>query len=120
MNESIQETHFTITNNCNKKTNGLANNYVYGKLDISEKEKNRNLNFLTELREMRKSYVKNIIVGQLNINSLRSNFLSVKELLLQNLDLSIISETKLDGSFLNAQFQINGCKYLQKERGIFE
>lgn len=58
MNESIQETHFTVTSNCNKKTNELANNYVHGKFDISGKKKKKNLNFLSELREIRKSYVK--------------------------------------------------------------
>ena len=74
MNESIQETHFNGSNICNKKANGPTINYVHGKFDISGKEKNRNLNFLSELREMRKIYVINTIVGQLNINSLRSNF----------------------------------------------
>ena len=68
---------------------------------------------------MRKNYVKNIIVGQLNINSLRNKILSVKELLSANLDLLVINETKLDGSFPNAQFQINGYKCLRKDRNIF-
>ena len=69
---------------------------------------------------MRKSYVKNIIVGQLNINSLRDIFLSVKELLSHNLDLLVINETKLDDSFPNAKFQINGYKCLGKDRNIFD
>ena len=68
---------------------------------------------------MRKSYVKNIIVGQLNINSLSYKFLSVEELLSHNLDLLIINETKLDDSFPNVQFQINGYKCLRKDRNIF-
>ena len=53
---------------------------------------------------MIKSYVTNIIVGQLIINSLRDKFSFVKELLSQNLDLMIIKKTKLDGNFPNAQF----------------
>ena len=69
---------------------------------------------------MRKSYVKNIIVGQLNINSLRNDFFSVKELLSHNLDLLIINETKLDDSFPNAQFQINDYKCLLKDGNIFD
>ena len=68
---------------------------------------------------MRKSYVKNIIVGQLNINSLRNKFLSVKELLSHNIDLLVINETKLDDSFPNARFQINGYKCLRNDRNIF-
>ena len=119
INESIQETHSIVTSNCNKKTNELANNYIQNTLDTSKKESNSKLNFLSELKEMRKSYVKNIIVGQLNINSLRNKFLSVKELLSHNLDLLVINETKLDDSFPNAQFQINGYKCLRKDRNIF-
>ena len=38
----------------------------------------------------------NLIVGQFIMNSLRNKFLSVKELLSQNLNLLIINETKLD------------------------
>ena len=45
--------------------------------------------------------------------------MSLKELLPPNVDLLIINETKLDDSFPNAQFQINGCKCLQKDRNIF-
>ena len=82
----------------NGNANELANKCVENALDTSEKESNRKLNFLSELKEMRKSYVKNIIVGQLNINYLRNKFLS--------LYLSVINET---------QFQINGYKCLRKD-----
>ena len=68
---------------------------------------------------MRKCYVKHIIAGQPNTNSLRNKFLSVRELLSQNLDSLIINETKLDDSFPNVQFQINRYKYLIKYRNIF-
>ena len=44
-----------------KKTNELANNYVQNTLDISEKYSELIHN--PELIKMRKSYVKNIIVG---------------------------------------------------------
>ena len=81
MNERIQEAHSTVTSNFSKKTNELANNYGQSTLDISWKETRRNFIFLSELEEMNKSYVKNIVVGQLNINSLRNKFSSVKELL---------------------------------------
>ena len=78
---------------------------------------------------MRKSYVNDMIVVQLSIiclrnklffvNFLRINFLFVKELLSQNLDLLIINEMKLDEIFLNAQFQIKDCKCLRKNNNIF-
>ena len=114
INESIQETHSIVTSNSNKKTNELANNYIQNTLDTSKKESNSKVNFLSELKEMRKSYVENIIVDQLNINSLRNKFFSVKELLSHNLDLLVINETKLDDSLANAKFQINGYKCAQR------
>ena len=117
INESIEETHSIVTSNCNKKTNELASNYIQN-TDTSKKESNSKLNFLSEVKEMRKGYIKNVIVGQLNINSLRIKFLSVKDLS-HNLDLLVINETKFDDSFLNAQFQINGYKCLRKDRNIF-
>ena len=70
--ESIQETYSIVTSNCNEKTNELANNYVQNTLDTSKKKSNSKLNFLSELKEIRKSYVNYIIVGQLNLNSLRN------------------------------------------------
>ena len=45
--------------------------------------------------------------------------MSVKELLSHNLNLLVINETKLDDSFPNAQFQINGYKGLRKDRSNF-
>ena len=66
---------------------------------------------------MRKSYVKNIIFGQLNVNFHRNKVLSLKELLSHNLDLLVINETKLDDSFPNAQFQINGYMCLRSKKG---
>ena len=68
---------------------------------------------------MRKSYAENIIVGQLNINSLRNKFLSLKELLSHNLDFLVVNETKLDDSSPNAQFQVNSYKCLREDRNIF-
>ena len=55
--------------------------------------------FLIRTERNEKKLRKNIIVGQLNINSLRNNFFFVKELLSHNLDLLIINETKSDDSF---------------------
>ena len=68
---------------------------------------------------MRKSYIKNIVIAQFNINSLRNTFLSIKEMFSHNLDLLVINKTKLDDSFPNAQFQINGYKCLHNNRNIF-
>ena len=74
---NLAERRSIITrNNCNKKYE-LANSYVQYIRHLW-KEPNRNLNFLSAPKEMKKSYVKNIIVGQLNINSIGINFYTSK------------------------------------------
>ena len=74
---NLAERHSIITrNNCNKKYE-LANSYVQYIRHLW-KEPKRNLNFLSAPKEMKKSYVKNIIVGQLNINSIGINFYTSK------------------------------------------
>ena len=52
----------------------------------------------------------NRIIAQLNINSLRNKFDSLVRMLHNNLDILLISETKIDSSFPTAQFQIEGYK----------
>ena len=47
-----------------------------------------------------------MLIAQLNINSLRNKFDSLVRMLHDNLDILLISETKIDSSFPTAQFQI--------------
>ena len=79
MNKNIHKTQATFMSNCNKKTNELANNYVQKILNISRKETNRKLNFLSELKEIKKSYVKNIVGCHLNVNSFKNKLSSINE-----------------------------------------
>ena len=59
---------------------------------------------------MRIKNVNNVIIGHLNINSLRNKFSPLVELIQGNLDILIIGETKLDDTFPEEQFKINGYK----------
>ena len=60
-----------------------------------------------QLRTARKKFPNRFLCAYLNINSLRYKFDSIKDLLTQNIvDLLFISETKLDDSFVNAQFSV--------------
>ena len=47
-------------------------------------------------------------MGHLNINSVRNNFQALTYIIDHNIDLLLISETKLDDSFPTAQFQMKG------------
>ena len=60
------------------------------------------------LTKIRLQNVDNIIIAHLNINSLQNKFEVLKSLGLENVDLLIISETKIDESFPLNQFIIEG------------
>ena len=49
-----------------------------------------------------------VVVGYLNINSVRNKFDALMEIASQNLDILIIAETKIDASFPTGQFAIEG------------
>ena len=71
------------------------------------------------LHQQRVKYAKNLIIGHLNINSIRNKFLDFKELILSDTDICLISETKLDDSFPDQQFHVNGYKMFRKDRNKF-
>ena len=50
-----------------------------------------------------------LILGHLNINLIRNKFEAVKFTIDNNIDIFLISETKLDDSFPTAQFLIKAC-----------
>ena len=52
--------------------------------------------------------MKNVIIGNLNINSLSSKFDDLKVLMTGMFDILVIAETKLDDTFPVSQFHIDG------------
>ena len=62
---------------------------------------------MDSLREIKTKYWDRIVIGCLNINSLRNKFDLFKEFVQENLDVIIIIETKLDDSFPSRQFEIS-------------
>ena len=60
------------------------------------------------LHQQSLKYAKSLTIGHLNINSIRNKFLDFKELVLSDTDICLISETKLDDSFSDQQFHVNG------------
>ena len=65
-------------------------------------------------KDIRKSNVNKLAFGQLNINTLRNKFDMLSELIKGFVDLFLISETKLDDSFSEGQFFIDGYHTLFK------
>ena len=67
-----------------------------------------NMKGIESLKAIRKRNLNRIVVAHLNINSLRNKFDYLIEQITGNIDILMISETKLDSSFPTGQFLING------------
>ena len=64
----------------------------------------------TILKNIRIENLKNVIIGQLNINSLRNKIHGLAEFMRGNLDILVLTETKLDHTFPTKQFLIPGYR----------
>ena len=62
------------------------------------------------LKNIRIDNINNVIIAQLNINSLRNKFQFLIELIHGNLDILVLTETKLDHTFPEKQFYVPGYK----------
>ena len=76
------------------------------KIDTTNSSASKNIyQILFELRDKNPS---NLNFAYLNINSVRNKFENLIEIINENVDIFTITETKLDGSFPTAQFEIKG------------
>ena len=62
------------------------------------------------LFKLRTKYPKNVIISYLNINSIRNKLHNLECFLNKSVDVLAIAETKLDDSFPNSQFLLEGYK----------
>ena len=61
------------------------------------------------LVKLRKDYINNPSIGYLNINSLSEKIICLREICLKtSIDILCVDEMKLDSSYSNAQFHIDG------------
>ena len=60
------------------------------------------------LRNLKLKNTNRLILGHLNINSIVGKFDHFKVLIENNIDILVLAETKIDASFPNAQFRIDG------------
>ena len=63
---------------------------------------------ITVLDRVRLNNADMLIIGHLNVNSLRNKFEMLRETVKDKLDILLISETKVDLSFPSSQLAING------------
>jgi len=81
----------------------------------SDNVTNDDLNLYVELQDVKTKHCQNVIIGHININSLRHKFVELEILLRKNLiDILVVTETKLDASFNSDLFRVpNFCMYRQ-------
>ena len=77
--------------------------YSFTSLNINYKERPHHF-----LRSLRLKNLNRIIIGHLNINSIRNKILLLNDMCRNNIDILLLSETKIDSSFTNVQFFIPG------------
>ena len=75
-------------------------------------------NIFDDLIQVRKKHPNKFSSSYLNINSLRYKCCSTKEILSQNIVEMLITETKLDESFPDAQFRVNNYHLWRNDRNI--
>ena len=78
-----------------------------------------NENAFISTKSIKAKHLKNLFFGHLNVNSIRNKFVSIQELINRIFDIFLISETKIDDSFTNGQFKIEGYKSFRKDRDAF-
>ena len=68
---------------------------------------------MSDLKNIILKNINRISIGQININSIRNKFEFLSEAISGYIDILLITETKLDNSFPNAQFHIKGYSYIK-------
>ena len=90
-------------------SNAAQENYIDPKENKPVNSSNiQEENSLDSLRKLKLRNVNKVIIGNININSLPAKFDQVKEVILKNVDILVITETKLDDTFPLGQFSVDG------------
>ena len=100
----------TSTSNLNsEKLDNSEINLIYQ--SKSSSINNASLNYLSEISELTLRSVNRVLIGNLNINSIRNKFDQLKDTVLKYIGIFILTETKLDETFLTSQFLMDGFSY---------
>ena len=97
----------------NQQTFTKLSSSLQNYLDISESS-NIFENDLNKIKILRLEHFSSLIVGHLNINSLRSKFETNVETT-TNFHIFLIPESKINSTFPNMQFKINGYKLFRRD-----
>ena len=62
----------------------------------------------SEIKQLRRRNISRVIVGYLNVNSIRNKFDTLKDMVSSSIDILTVAETKIDDSFPKEQFFMEG------------
>ena len=93
---------WTVSNDCKRKSDAVGlKHLVEIKHDSHPADFQDAGNQMNTLHQMRIKNANRLIIGHLNVNSCRNKFDMLEELIKDKIDIFLISETKLDSSFLS-------------------
>ena len=89
-----------------------ANKECYSEGSLTDHSEKKSINTapnpLSKIKELRIGNANKVIIGNLNINSIRNKFEQLKETVLKYIDILVVTETKLDETFLEPLFLMDG------------
>ena len=90
-------------NEIDRNTSGKSENALSDSIIIDE-----NTYDFHGIKDLRNQNTFRVIIGHININSIRNTFEPLVSFLNNNIDILMISETKIDDTFPDSQFLIEG------------
>ena len=85
------------------------------------KQSSESTSFLNKLKAIRTANIKRLMIGHINMNFIRNKFEMLSNSIKGNLDILMISETKLDSTFPSNQFTTEGyaapARFDRNDRG---
>ena len=112
LDSSIANTDRPIIFNSETKTSETNDNCANHPVDNNSECSNA----FQSIRNHRLQNPKNILIGHLNMNSVRNKFEAVEELMQNKVDICFLSETKIDETFPNQQFALSNYKLFRRDR----
>ena len=101
--EMISTKNLSITD----VTKNSVNSEPFSNSSLSDQQ-----NLGSNLHRVRIENPSRIIFGQININSIRNKFDLLMNIIKNEIDIFMISETKIDNSFPISKFSIKGCSII--------
>ena len=76
--------------------------------DVNIENTNNSSNLSDSLKNLKIKNSNRLVFGNLNINTINNKFEQLKPIIKNNVDVLVVTETKLDSSFPFGQFSIDG------------